>query len=214
MKNRLIQLICNFDRAVKTLYSKAHPAPKREYPAESIQETIFEGTEQQRLKSCYEMRINHTGEVCAQALYDGHYLLSSCELESQKKWLKEARDEEVDHLLWCHRRLTEIGGYPSRLNPIFYTMSYVMARTLSSINPTWNMQFIRETESQVFEHLQRQEEMLSFDARSMAIIGQMKKDEKEHEETAASFEKKPLPFIAKKSMAITAAMMKFLVRWV
>lgn len=203
----LIQLICAFDRALKTLYPQAHPAPKRAYPAQEIKETLFQCSETQRQLSCYQMRINHTGEVCAQALYDGHYAIGLTQ-KAQKEWLKKARDEEIEHLLWCQRRLDEIGGRSSRLNPFFYAMSYTMARTLSTLNPTWNMQFIRETEHQVFEHLRQQESLLHFDQRTLAIIEQMKKDEKEHEETAHSFESQPLPMVAKKMMGFMAKAMK------
>lgn len=212
MRPNTLRWVCAFDRALKTLIPQAHPQPQRPYPAQQKSETIFQATAAQLKESRYQMRINHTGEVCAQALYDGHF---SPAIESdQQRWLRQAREEEVEHLIWCHRRLKEIGGSGSLLNPLFYGMSFAMASALSTINPQWNMQFIRETESQVFDHLNEQLTRLNFDARSSAIIEQMCLDEKEHEQGAANFEPAPFPPWAQRAMKVTAKVMKTLVRWV
>ena len=205
------QFICAFDRALKTLIHSAHPRAKRPYPADRLQETLFQASQKDLLTARHQMRINHTGEVCAQALYDGHSTTNGC--HNQKQWLKQAREEEVEHLIWCDRRLREIGGSPSLLNPFFYGASFIMARSLSTLNPQWNMQFIRETERQVFDHLTAQKQHLSFDTRSLAIIEQMRQDEKEHEQAAANFEPESFPRFAQQAMAVTALAMKALVRW-
>jgi ubiquinone biosynthesis monooxygenase Coq7 len=207
----VITLLIAFDRAIKTLLPQAHPSPKRVYPADGVPETLFDGTQEQLQQSCYQMRINHTGEVCAQALYDGHYYINL--KKEHQDWIKQAGDEEIEHLLWCHYRLIEIGGSPSKLNVLFYLGSYTMARVLSYCDPSWNMRFIRETEKQVAQHLSYQLDRLSFDSRSKAIIEQMRVDEQHHEQAAGSFEDKELPEVAKRLMSLLARGMKIAVKY-
>jgi ubiquinone biosynthesis monooxygenase Coq7 len=159
-----------------------------------------------------QMRINHTGEICAQALYAGHYHRGiSSELST---WLHEAADEEYDHLIWCRARLNELNTRPSLLNPVFYMGSFCIARSLSLFDQKLNLAFIKETEAQVQEHLQEQLVLLKHDQRSREIIQQMILDEKKHHDTAESFGGEPVSSLSSKVMRFMASVMKSIVFYI
>jgi ubiquinone biosynthesis monooxygenase Coq7 len=159
-----------------------------------------------------QMRINHTGEICAQALYAGH---RSTDADNKiNQWLEDAKNEEKDHLIWCHQRLLELKTKPSIFNPFFYSASYLIARILSSCNQEWNLSFIKETEFLVGHHLKEQENLLNHDRRSLEIIKQMQIDEQKHHDTAEYYGGISFSPNIKKLMSCMAHAMKKIVYFI
>lgn len=129
------------------------------------------------------MRVNHTGEVCAQALYDGQ--AATARLDKVRAQMAEAADEEKDHLAWCEARLQELGSRPSLLNPGFYSLSFAMGAVAGALGDRYSLGFVAATEDQVSEHLQRHLNNLPrVDLRSQAIVRQMLADEQRHADHA------------------------------
>src|SRR5574344_2307026 len=125
------------------------------------------------------MRINHTGEVCAQALYQGQAL--TAKLPEVRQAMEQAADEEIDHLAWCEQRIRELGGRPSLLNPLFYGLSFGIGATAGALSDRISLGFVAATEDQVVKHLdQHLAELPTGDARSQAILEQMREDELQH----------------------------------
>lgn len=179
------KLIISFDSALKTLLGNVR-GTDRSCPSLDEQERQWENfSYEQNQQSIAQMRINHTGEVCAQALYHAQILLSDD--ENINHWLLKAAREEQDHLLWCAKRLDELDGRPSYLNPFFYSTSFLIGATLSALSPAVNLGFIRASEDLVCEHLVRQHGYILFDKTSRAIIRQMITDETEHSTQASQY---------------------------
>ncbi|MFZ6048313.1 2-polyprenyl-3-methyl-6-methoxy-1,4-benzoquinone monooxygenase [Pseudomonas sp. CR3202] len=129
------------------------------------------------------MRINHTGEVCAQALYQGQAL--TAKLPEVRAAMEHAAEEEVDHLAWCEQRLRELGSRPSLLNPIFYGLSFGVGAVAGLVSDRVSLGFVAATEDQVCKHLDEHLEQLpADDARSRAILEQMRTDEEQHATSA------------------------------
>ncbi|MED5612161.1 2-polyprenyl-3-methyl-6-methoxy-1,4-benzoquinone monooxygenase, partial [Pseudomonas sp. JH-2] len=129
------------------------------------------------------MRINHTGEVCAQALYQGQAL--TAKLPQVRKAMEEAADEEVDHLAWCEQRIRELGSRPSLLNPLFYGLSFGVGAAAGLISDRISLGFVAATEDQVCKHLDEHLEQLpAEDQKSRAILEQMRVDEEHHANSA------------------------------
>ncbi|WP_440468123.1 2-polyprenyl-3-methyl-6-methoxy-1,4-benzoquinone monooxygenase [Pseudomonas sp. YH-1] len=129
------------------------------------------------------MRINHTGEVCAQALYQGQAL--TAKLPKVRKAMEEAADEEVDHLAWCEQRIRELGSRPSVLNPIFYGLSFGVGAAAGLISDRVSLGFVAATEDQVCKHLDEHlAEIPVEDQKSRAILEQMREDEEHHATSA------------------------------
>ena len=129
------------------------------------------------------MRVNHTGEVCAQALYDGQS--ATAKLDRVRAQMAEAALEEKDHLAWCEARLRELGSRPSILNPVFYGLSFAMGAAAGALGDRYSLGFVAATEDQVSQHLQRHLKALpEVDLRSQAIVRQMLADEQRHAEHA------------------------------
>lgn len=125
------------------------------------------------------MRVNHTGEVCAQALYQGQAL--TARLDGVRDAMTQAAEEEVDHLAWCAERVHEMGERTSVLNPLFYLLSFGIGAVAGAIGDRWSLGFVAATEDQVCRHLQEHLERLpSNDERSRAILQQMLEDEARH----------------------------------
>ncbi len=199
------------DRVLKTCAQFARPSDC--YPVDRTQQdSIFSWSQSQLQQSRYQMRINHTGEICAQALYAGHSHSGQC--LSLNQWLVQAQREEYAHLQWCQQRLYELGSQPSQLDPLFYIGSYGLAKTLSSLSHSYNLRFIRETEKQVQDHLKAQLPLLTHDAYSSQIIQQMIMEEKEHHDQAYSRESAPMPQIFQSIMRGISLVMKVLVSYV
>lgn len=188
--NPVDALLINLDQAVRTLFGRptttgrpnpAASAPVLELPAE-----------EQRLAGRL-MRVNHTGEVCAQALYQGQAL--TARLTQVRGSMERASVEENDHLAWCQERLHELGSRPSVLNPLFYAGAFAIGALAGATGDRWSLGFVAETEQQVVEHLNAYVERLpEADRPSRAILEQMKEDEAHHAANAMAAGAARLPF--------------------
>jgi ubiquinone biosynthesis monooxygenase Coq7 len=153
------------------------------------------------------MRVNHTGEVCAQALYVGQATVARD--ESTRRDLLHAAQEETDHLAWCDDRLAELHSRPSLLNPLWYAGSYAIGVAAGLAGDGWNLGFVVETERQVEAHLdQHLESLPAGDERSRAILRTMKADEARHADHAQAAGARVLPPPVPHLMALTSAVMK------
>ena len=154
------------------------------------------------------MRINHTGEVCAQALYQGQ--ASTASLPHVRHAMEEAAREEEDHLAWCEERIRELGGVPSKLNPLFYAMSYAVGATAGLVGDRWSLGFVSETENQVVKHLESHLfQVPESDLRTRAILEQMKSDELKHAVTAKDAGGADLPPPVRHAMTLMSKVMTF-----
>jgi 3-demethoxyubiquinol 3-hydroxylase len=162
--------------------------------------------EADRAESVRLMRVNHAGEVAAQALYQGQALTARS--PEVKKAMHQAAAEEADHLAWCGQRLKELKGRPSILNPVWYCGSLVLGAVAGVLGDRASLGFIAETERQVEAHLRGHLERLSpQDLRSRAILTQMTHDEMQHGAKAASMGGKPMPFPITLAMRATSKLM-------
>lgn len=198
------QALLQFDQALRTCVPGASHA-ERETPAKEVADK--ELSESERKHAAGLMRINHTGEVCAQALYAGQ--ASTAKLGEVRKAMEQAASEEVDHLAWCEQRLSELDSRPSVLNPLFYGMSFGMGALAGLAGDKWSLGFVAETERQVCEHLEDHLEKLpEEDARSKAILNQMITDEKQHGESAKEAGGADLPKPVRDAMSAVSQVMK------
>ena len=159
------------------------------------------------------MRINHVGEICAQALYQSQALTSRSP-EIRKK-MKQASEEEIDHLAWCEQRLGELGGRKSYLNPIWYAGSFAIGTAAGLAGDKWNLGFVAETEKQVVEHLDGHLGKLpKSDVRSREVVSQMKEDEAKHAEEAVDAGAAELPPPVRSLMKIASGIMTRTAYWI
>lgn len=200
--NRLDKAICQFDLALKTSFAAA-PVTPRQHPAKDVADIQLDAKQRQHVGGL--MRINHTGEVCAQALYAGQAATAS-DPEVRLK-MQRAAEEETDHLYWCESRLKELNSPTSVLNPFWYASSWLIGAGAGLIGDKWSLGFVIETEHQVEAHLEEHLHSLpENDLRSRAIVQQMKEDEIQHAhmaEQAGGAELPPPVQIAMKFMADT-----------
>jgi len=202
----LDRLIAAVDEALRISTGEA-PAPQRENPAGDL--ANIELDEEQRRHVAGLMRINHTGEVCAQALYAGQ--AATARNDATREAMQSAADEEIDHLSWCEDRLKELDSHPSLLNPLWYAGSFAIGAAAGIAGDEWSLGFVKETENQVEAHLQDHLERLpEGDARSQAILDQMKVDEAKHADMAEAAGARDLPEPVRRVMALTAGVMKTL----
>ncbi len=159
------------------------------------------------------MRVNHAGEVAAQALYKGHATVArDASIEQQ---MQEAAAEEFDHLAWCEQRIRELGEEPSKLSPVWYAGAYAIGAVSGILGDKWSLGFIAETERQVIEHLESHLDGLpADDARSRAIVEQMRDEEAEHGQNAIDAGAADLPAPVKRLMRLTAKVMTRTAYWV
>lgn len=191
----LDKLIIEFDKGLRTLMAEAHSV--RPHPDQGVQETQLSPKEKQHAAAL--MRINHTGEVCAQALYQGQAVTAKNQATIDA--LQQAAREETEHLAWCERRIKELGGRTSLLNPLFFGSSYALGALAGALGDQWNLGFLAETERQVGRHLESHLEKLpAADAKSRAIVEQMREDEAQHAETAIQHGGAKLPKPVKHAM--------------
>jgi ubiquinone biosynthesis monooxygenase Coq7 len=203
-------LLINFDQALRTLFGRPL-VTGRANPAEAIPEA--ELSAQARQASARMMRINHTGEVCAQALYQGQAL--TARLDAVRDGMAQAAQEENDHLDWCERRVQELGSHTSYLNPLFYAGSFSLGALAGAIGDKWSLGFVAETERQVVEHLDgHMLRMSDEDGRSRAILEQMKVDEQHHGTTALEAGGAQLPGPVKAVMRAMSKVMTGTTYWV
>ncbi|MBJ7550661.1 2-polyprenyl-3-methyl-6-methoxy-1,4-benzoquinone monooxygenase [Marinomonas ostreistagni] len=178
--NKLDRAVLQIDRALQTLVPKAANAA-RISPAQQYQEANL--TDSERKHAVGLMRINHTGEVCAQALYAGQ--ATTAKLETVRAEMEHAADEEIDHLVWCEERIYELGSRPSLLNPLFYGASFCIGAGAGLISDKLSLGFVAATEDQVCVHLDKHMAALpEQDKRSHAILEQMHIDEAKHKQMA------------------------------
>lgn len=191
------RLIGHFDNALRTLVPGAATA-ERGSPAKGAQDSS-EMTESEREHAAGLMRINHTGEVCAQALYQGQSL--TARLPDVREAMEHAAQEEIDHLVWCEDRLTELNSRTSLLNPMFYGLSYGIGAVAGALGDKWSLGFVAATEDQVCKHLEEHMETLpECDQRSRAVLKQMHIDEQQHATLALEAGGVEFPRIIKRGM--------------
>jgi len=204
------RLLMHADTALRTIAGKP-VVTQRDYPANEIDDCEFEADERRRVASL--MRVNHSGEVSAQALYQGQAL--TARLGEVREKLEQAALEENDHLAWTENRLHELGDRTSYLNPIWYAGSFAIGAFAGAIGDKWNLGFLAETEQQVVRHLDKHLEKLpQQDKRSRAILEQMKTDEAKHATTALDHGAAELPTPVKKLMAAMSKVMTKTTYWV
>jgi ubiquinone biosynthesis monooxygenase Coq7 len=176
----LDKAVLQFDRALQTLVPHAAKA-SRPSPASEIDEADFDHDDRKHASGL--MRINHTGEVCAQALYAGQ--ATTAKLATVRQEMEHAADEEIDHLVWCEQRLYELDSKPSVLNPLFYGASFMIGAGAGFISDKLSLGFVAATEEQVCIHLQKHLTALPVqDKKSKAVLMQMHIDEARHKQMA------------------------------
>jgi ubiquinone biosynthesis monooxygenase Coq7 len=186
------------------------PAPAADRPRPGTDAPEIELDEQERRDVAGMMRVNHTGEVCAQALYAGQ--AATARTAGVRAEMQQAADEEVDHLSWCADRLNELDARPSVLNPFWYAGSFAIGALAGAAGDRWSLGFVEATERQVEAHLESHLERLpEADQRSRAIVEQMKIDEARHAELAEQAGAARLPRPIQGAMAMTADLMKAIV---
>lgn len=189
------KLINEFDRALRTVFAPA--ASLRPHPDVHLNEASLTAAEKRHVAGL--MRVNHCGEVCAQALYQGQAL--TARNPATREALRQAAQEETEHLAWTERRLSELGSHKSLLNPLWYAGSLAMGVTAGLIGDRWNLGFLAETERQVSAHLDSHLGLLpAEDAKSRAVVTQMFADESAHAEVAIKLGAAELPSPAKAAM--------------
>src|SRR5512138_499063 len=198
----LDRLIAEFDRALRTVSNVAEAS--RVSPAEALPEAELD--EHDRRHAAALMRVNHVGEVCAQALYQGQALTARD--PHARASLEQASREEQDHLAWSADRIRELGGRPSLLNPLWYAGSFAIGALAGALGDRWNLAFLAETERQVEEHLTGHLEALpAADERTRAVVTAMREDEAKHRATAMRLGAAELPALAKAAMRLASKVM-------
>jgi 3-demethoxyubiquinol 3-hydroxylase len=196
------QAILEFDRALRAIAGLQ--AAERPSPAAGVAEGELDAATREH--SAALMRVNHVGEVCAQALYQGQALTARD--EHTRTSLERAAREEADHLAWSAERIRELGGRPSLLNPLWYVGSLALGIGAGLLGDRWNLAFLAETERQVEAHLAGHLERLApGDARTRAVVAVMRADEARHRDTAIALGAAELPPPAKLAMRAMAMVM-------
>lgn len=204
------RLIGSLDQALRLVFGPP-PRAERSTPASSIPEPGLSSDE--RELSGRLMRVNHAGEICAQALYQGQAL--TARLEDVRAKMEQAAREENDHLAWTEERLRELGAHTSYLNPLWYAGSFAIGAAAGLAGDRWSLGFLAETERQVVEHLSGHLERLpSSDARSRAILAQMREDEGRHATTAVASGGAPLPVPVQRLMRFASRIMTRTAYWI
>ncbi|MBP1473905.1 2-polyprenyl-3-methyl-6-methoxy-1,4-benzoquinone monooxygenase [Frateuria sp. MAH-13] len=199
----LDRLLAGIERALETVAGA--PEAARPSPATSLDDAPLDDAERRHAAGL--MRINHTGEVCAQALYDGQAALARD--EETRQHLQHAADEETDHLAWCAQRLRELDSRPSLLNPLWYAGSYAIGAAAALVGDKVSLGFVVETERQVEAHLEDHLQRLPRqDERSRAVLAQMQADEVRHGDNAKARGGIDLPFPIPGLMHLSSLVMK------
>ena len=196
------RLIHEFDRALRAIAGVANAS--RPSPGEGKPEAQLDDPE--RSHAAALMRVNHVGEICAQALYQGQ-ALTARDMRA-KAALEQAAREEEDHLAWSAERIRDLGGRPSLLNPFWYAGSLAIGALAGALGDRWNLAFLAETEHQVEEHLTRHLSSLpAEDVRTRAVVEAMRRDEAKHRVTAVRMGAAELPGPAKALMRLASKVM-------
>ncbi len=204
------QICGRIDNTLRLLHNVGVTA-SRPTPAAGIPEADMSMEERQHAAGL--MRVNHVGEVCAQALYEGQALTGRSSIVVDA--LHHAAIQETDHLVWCSERLKELNSRPSYLNIFWYVSSFTLGVIAGLAGDAFSLGFVVETEKQVEEHLAGHMKTLpALDAKSRAIVEQMKQDEMEHADTAASLGSEALPHWVKTLMRCKAKWMTTTAYWI
>lgn len=197
-------LIAGFDQALRTLVGYRPQRARRPYPALDCASLAL--PEAARVRAGSLMRVNHTGEVCAQALYLGQATASTA--PAQRAMLQAAAAEEIDHLVWCAQRLEELEARPSRLNFAWFCGAFTLGTVAGLCGERASLGFLAETEHQVVAHLEAHLALLPReDQASRLIVGQMRRDEAKHAATARRQGGLELPLIVRWCMKLQAKVM-------
>jgi ubiquinone biosynthesis monooxygenase Coq7 len=200
--NPLDHFIIEFDKALRTVFASARSI--RPNPADGIEESAL--SDGDKAHAAALMRVNHCGEICAQALYQGQAIMSRD--RDVRKSLARAADEETEHLAWTETRIAELGGRKSMLNPLWYGGSLTIGMVAGVFGDRWNLGFLAETERQVENHLAGHLDRLpEDDRRSRAVVEQMKTDEMAHANTAVALGALELPTPVKGVMRAASKVM-------
>jgi len=198
------RLIISMDNALR-MAGGQNATAQRPNPAASEPDVVMD--EASRRQASGLMRVNHTGEVCAQALYAGQ--AATARKSDVQAGMQRAAGEEIDHLAWCRERLDELKARPSLLDPFWYAGSFAIGAVAGLSGDGWSLGFLKETENQVEAHLADHLERLpAEDVRSRAILEQMKTDEARHAQMAAESGAFDLPKPVRRLMKLTADAMK------
>lgn len=196
------RLIVEFDKALRTVFAQA--STTRDVPGQNGADFVLSIDEAARAGAL--MRVNHVGEICAQALYQGQAL--TCRSPGVRQALAHAAGEETEHLAWTEHRILELGGRKSLLNPLWYLGALSMGLFAGRLGDAWSLGFLAETERQVEAHLDSHLTKLpARDAKSRAIVEQMRRDEVAHAETAVCLGARELPLPAKAVMKLASRAM-------
>lgn len=199
----LDKLLLQADSAMRTLLPSSGQSP-RPSPAIPLPEHKMSEDETRHIAGL--MRINHTGEVCAQALYQGQAL--TAKLPEVREEMEKAADEEIDHLAWCEQRIRALGERPSLLNPLFYGLSFGIGAGAGLISDRLSLGFVAATEDQVCRHLDEHLDKLpAADAKSRAVLEQMRSDEEQHAEHALAAGGWRFPAPVKYGMSLVSKVM-------
>ena len=205
----LDKLIVEFDKGLRTLSGKARST--RPFPDADLPEAQLSKDEKKQAAAL--MRVNHCGEICAQALYQGQALTARD--PAVQLQLQRAAQEETDHLAWTARRVHDLGGRLSLLNPLWYGSSLALGAVAGLLGDKWNLGFLAETERQVGAHLQSHLMRLpQQDEKSRAVVTQMHTDETGHADTAVQLGAAELPLPVKVAMKTTSRVMTRIAYWV
>lgn len=197
------QIIIGADRALRALSPHTQPATHSS-PAESMAEAKLSDKECKHAAGL--MRVNHAGEVCAQALYQGQSL--TAKLGSVRSEMELAADEEIDHLAWCEERLNELNSHPSVLNPFWYGCSFGIGAAAGLVSDKMSLGFVAATEDRVSEHLQSHLDKLpESDLKSRAVVRQMLEDERKHQHMAIKAGGYDFPPPVKSAMSLVSKAM-------
>lgn len=203
------RVIVEVDRGLRAVAGEPHSV--RTSPADALPEAELSHAERRHVVGL--MRVNHCGEVCAQALYQGQALGSRN--PALRAELSSAAREEEDHLAWTRQRITELGGRTSLLNPVWYIGSLAMGLVAGRLGDRWNLGFLAETEAQVERHLEGHLQRLSAqDQRTRAVVDAMRRDEAGHGDTARALGARPLPVPVQQAMRAAARVMTTTAYWV
>lgn len=205
----LDRLIAAADQATRTLFAPS--VSNRPYPADDLPETLESEGDRRHVAAL--MRINHAGEIAAQALYQGQAFVAT--EAATRESLLEAGREETDHLAWCERRVKELGGRTSLLSPLWYGGSFAIGALAGLASDRTSLGFVAETERQVVDHLSSHLQQLpETDGRTRAIIEKMSDDEARHGHNARDAGGVALPTVARSLMKLTAKLMTRTAYWI
>jgi ubiquinone biosynthesis monooxygenase Coq7 len=197
------RLLLQADMALRTLLPFSGQ-PSRPSPAVVEPEAQLDAQQTRHIAGL--MRVNHTGEVCAQALYQGQAL--TAKLPRVRAAMEHAADEEVDHLAWCEQRIRQLGSHPSVLNPLFYGLSFGVGAVAGLVSDRVSLGFVAATEDQVVKHLDEHlEQIPQEDGKSRAILEQMRRDEQEHADSALNAGGARFPAPVKLGMSLLSKVM-------